>query len=99
MEFLNMWQEAVRILPPSVWMVFSFFFGAIIGSFLNVCVHRMPRGHSVADGRSRCYACGKTIRWYDNLPLVSFFILQGKCRDCGARFSIRYWLVELLTAI
>ena len=73
--------------------------GSIIGSFLNVCIHRMPRGHSIVKPRSRCYSCEKTIPWSDNIPILSYVILGGKCRQCGARFSPRYMFVELFTAI
>jgi leader peptidase (prepilin peptidase) / N-methyltransferase len=90
--------EVIRqILPP--WFFYSavFLFGAIVGSFLNVCIHRMPRGHSLIRPGSHCYACEKPIPWHHNIPLLSFLILRGKCHSCGAPFSIRYWLVELFT--
>lgn len=75
----------------------AFVFGAIIGSFLNVCVLRLPRNESIVFPPSHCMACNTGIRWYDNIPVVSYFILGGKCRNCGARFSVRYALVEALT--
>lgn len=74
-------------------------FGLLIGSFLNVCVHRWPRGRSVVRPRSHCVRCRKTIAWYDNIPVVSYVILGGKCRSCGRAISIRYPLVELLTGL
>src|SRR6516164_7250640 len=74
-------------------------FGLIIGSFLNVTIHRWPRGRSVVRPRSHCVRCRKTIAWYDNIPLVSYALLGGRCRHCGRHISIRYPLVELLTGL
>lgn len=74
-------------------------FGAFIGSFLNVVVYRVPLGRSVVRPGSACGACGHEIRWYDNIPLVSWLVLRGRCRDCGSRISARYPLVELGTAV
>ncbi|MDR1990772.1 MAG: prepilin peptidase [Acidobacteriaceae bacterium] len=74
-------------------------FGAMIGSFLNVCIYRLPRGKSVGVDRSRCTACDRQLAWFDNIPLVSFIVLSGRCRTCRERISIRYPIVELLTAI
>ena len=73
--------------------------GAIIGSFLNVVVHRLPRGESLASPGSHCPACGAAVRPYDNVPVLSWLVLQGRCRDCGEPISPRYPLVELLTAV
>jgi len=73
--------------------------GAVIGSFLNVVVYRVPRGLSVARPRSACGSCATTIRWYDNIPLVSWLVLRGRCRDCAAPIAVRYPLVELGTAV
>ncbi|HEV3471561.1 MAG TPA: prepilin peptidase [Pyrinomonadaceae bacterium] len=72
--------------------------GACIGSFLNVVIHRLPRGESVVFPHSRCPSCGEAIRPYDNLPVVSWLVLRGRCRACRAPISARYPAVELLTA-
>ncbi len=77
---------------------FVFLYGLAIGSFLNVVIYRVPRGKSIVSGGSACPGCGGSIRWYDNIPLVSYLILRGRCRGCGAPISPRYPAVELLTA-
>ena len=79
-------------------IAFAAVLGAIIGSFLNVVVWRLPRGESLATPPSQCPSCGKRIAPYDNLPVVSWLLLRGRCRHCGAPISPRYPLVELLTA-
>lgn len=73
--------------------------GLLIGSFLNVVIHRLPRGESVVRGRSMCPKCKRTIAWYDNVPLVSWLVLRGRCRACGWKIPARYPLVELLTGL
>jgi leader peptidase (prepilin peptidase)/N-methyltransferase len=80
-------------------LLFAFAFGAAVGSFLNVCIYRLPAGESVVTPRSRCPACHTPIRAIDNLPIVSYLLLRGQCRDCGGRISARYPLVEALTGL
>lgn len=73
-------------------------FGAMLGSFLNVVIYRMPRGLSVVGGRSKCPECRETIRWFDNVPIASWLALGGQCRRCGWKIPARYPLVEALSA-
>ena len=73
--------------------------GAVIGSFLNVVIHRVPLHESIVSPGSRCPGCGHAVRPWDNIPVLSWLLLRGQCRDCGARISPRYPLVELATAI
>jgi leader peptidase (prepilin peptidase)/N-methyltransferase len=87
--------------PKTFADVILFLLGASIGSFLNVCIYRLPREDmSIKDPkRSICFSCGEKIRWYDNIPIFSYIWLRGRCRNCKTEFSIRYALVELLTAV
>ena len=73
-------------------------FGLMIGSFLNVCIHRLPNEESVVTPRSHCVKCKKTISWYDNIPVLSYIALGGKCRFCKEKISARYLIVEIITA-
>ena len=77
----------------------AFGFGAIVGSFLNVCILRLPEGKSIVSPGSHCYGCGKPIVWYDNIPVFSFFILGGRCRACRTKISPQYVIVEILTGL
>ncbi len=94
---------AAGILRKGIILVYggvtgAILFGAIIGSFLNVCIHRLPLRESLLWPRSRCPQCAQTIAWYDNLPILSYFWLRGRCRACRRRISWRYPLVEALNA-
>jgi len=77
----------------------AFILGSIVGSFLNVCIHRMPLGESIVWPRSHCPKCKKKIPGYDNIPFISYLLLGGKCRFCKGKISLRYFMVELLTAL
>ena len=78
--------------------IITFIFGSVIGSFLNVCIYRMPQGLSVVSPSSRCTSCGKPIRFYDNIPVLSYILLKGKCRYCKTGLSVRYPIIEFLNA-
>jgi leader peptidase (prepilin peptidase)/N-methyltransferase len=85
------------LTPDAVLLAAFAFLGLAVGSFLNVCIHRIPLRLSIAHPPSRCPHCGYTLRWYDNIPVASYVALGGKCRGCRARISLRYPIVELLT--
>ncbi|MHB8525718.1 MAG: prepilin peptidase [Candidatus Acidiferrales bacterium] len=93
-----MWHSRI-VLPTQFIAVFVFLFGLIIGSFLNVCISRLPQGKSVVKPSSRCPKCGALIRPYDNIPVLSYLFLLGKCRACKTRISPIYPAVELLTGL
>lgn len=84
---------------PFVFYIFIFIIGSIVGSFLNVCIYRLPKNESIVLPRSYCPNCKKNIPWFDNIPLLSFIILKAKCRFCAKHISFRYFIVELITAL
>ncbi|MGB9179619.1 MAG: prepilin peptidase [Pyrinomonadaceae bacterium] len=86
-------------LPFPILCAFVAMLGAIIGSFLNVVIHRLPREESIVFPNSRCPSCGAAIKAYDNIPVISYLILRGRCRNCGTSISARYPAVEALTAL
>jgi len=87
------------VIPPYFVPLFLFIFGLMIGSFLNVCIFRLPRGESVVLPRSHCPSCNHLITAFDNVPLFSYLLLHGKCRYCQTRISPLYFFVELFTAL
>lgn len=82
-----------------LYAIFAFIYGAVVGSFLNVCICRLPENRSVVSPPSSCPQCGYRIRWYDNIPLISYMLLRGKCRSCRVPISFRYPLVEMLNGL
>lgn len=82
-----------------VYLSIFFLFGLVIGSFINVCIYRIPRDESIVSPRSRCPDCATLIHWYDNIPILSYALLGGKCRHCGKHISLQYPIVELLTGV
>ena len=87
--------EYPAVFIPAFFAIFAF--GACWGSFLNVCIWRMPRRESVINAPSHCTVCGTDIRWFDNIPVVSYLVLRGRCRVCKTPYSPRYFIVELIT--
>jgi leader peptidase (prepilin peptidase)/N-methyltransferase len=85
--------------PTIFYLVAAALYGLIIGSFLNVVIYRLPLGQSLVKPRSRCRNCGYSLRWFDNIPVVSWLLLRGRCRKCGTSVSWQYPLVESITAI
>lgn len=80
-------------------LILAFIFGTVVGSFLNVCIYRIPEGESIAVPASHCRTCKKPVAFYDNIPLISFMLLKGKCRSCGTPLSWQYPLVELASGL
>ncbi len=91
--------ESIMGLPEFFFYVVIFVFGGMVGSFLNVVIHRVPNEESIVFPNSACPKCGESIKPYDNIPVLSWLILQGKCRNCKNQISARYPAVELLTAL
>ena len=85
-------------MTADTWLVIAFaWLGLAVGSFLNVCIHRLPRGASIVNPPSACPSCGYRLRWFDNIPIISYVWLRGRCRRCRAPISIRYPIVEVVT--
>lgn len=89
----------IELIFNIVVYVFVFLFGVTIGSFLNVCIYRLPKGESLITNNSHCMSCGTPIKRYDLIPIISWIVLGGKCRACGAKISPRYTVVEAMTAL
>ncbi|QPJ66638.1 MAG: prepilin peptidase [Candidatus Nitrohelix vancouverensis] len=91
--------EQFLLLPQFLQASGVFLFGLMLGSFSNVCIHRIPRGESVVSPGSHCVSCNAAVRSFDNIPLLSYLILKGQCRNCGVRFSWVYPFIEFITAL
>lgn len=106
-RFANKFMRIDAIFDPGVWAavpfhfwsLIFFVFGTMVGSFLNVCIHRMPRNESIISPPSHCPTCNYQIPWYLNIPLVTWIWLRGRCARCGSAIAARYFLVELLTGL
>ena len=86
-------------MTPALWVALAGVLGLMVGSFLNVCISRLPAGESIVYPSSRCPHCRTPIKWYDNIPVISYIVLGGKCRACHAPISVRYPLIELATGV
>ncbi|MDE7223821.1 MAG: prepilin peptidase [Acetatifactor sp.] len=84
------------MFPTILLYIVIFLYGIIIGSFLNVCIYRMPRKENIATTRSHCMNCGYQLKWYDLVPLFSYLVLRGRCRKCGNNISVQYPVIEVL---
>jgi len=91
--------KSLALVPFPFWTLCFFVLGCVVGSFLNVCIHRMPRDESIVSPPSHCPHCGYSIPWYLNIPIITWCWLGGRCANCQALISVRYLLVELLTGV
>ena len=99
-KVLNLrWKHQMPDLPPALAAFFIFWIGACIGSFLNVCIFRIPEKRSVVFPGSACPDCGHTLSWWENIPLMSYLILRARCRECGSRISVQYPVVECVNGL
>ncbi|MDR0947577.1 MAG: prepilin peptidase [Ruminococcus sp.] len=96
---MNMSYKTIELIGTIGVYIFAFVFGATIGSFLNVCIYRLPKGESLVKRNSHCMTCGAEIKRYDLIPILSWILLKGRCRNCGEPISPRYMIVESLTAL
>lgn len=96
-QFLNNLSFILFTHDSPISLFFAFIFGALVGSFLNVCAYRIPAGRSIVSPASSCFSCGEIIKWYFNLPILGYIFLKGRCHDCGSKFSCRYAIVEFIT--
>lgn len=87
------------MLIDFIFFIIIFLFGIVIGSFLNVCIYRIPKHEDIVKTRSHCMSCGYTLKWYDMFPVFSFLVLHGKCRKCGTKLSAQYPLVEAINGV
>ena len=87
------------MLPDIILYIIIFLFGIVIGSFLNVCIFRIPKQEEIVKTSSHCMSCGYRLQWYDMIPVASFLALRGKCRKCGAKLSVQYPLIEAANGI
>lgn len=87
------------MLPDIILYIIIFLFGIVIGSFLNVCIFRIPKKEDIVKTGSHCMSCGYRLKWYDMIPVASFLALRGKCRKCGAKLSVQYPLIEAANGI
>jgi leader peptidase (prepilin peptidase)/N-methyltransferase len=87
----------VSLFPEPLASIVVLLFGLVLGSFLNVCIYRLPEGQSIVHPRSRCPSCQVPIRWFRNIPVLSWMTLRGRCPDCGATISVRYPVIEALS--